>query len=253
MIQDILTVARYSILAYARHGAFWHCSFLLLYFFGFSGGMTYLETKDGTPPAIEDLYIFLILPPLIGVIIGSNMYGWWRRGFAMMVYVPNSSVFRVSVSLALPFAFVVLALFAVVLGFVCCSRQAFFTIWTAKELVLLAVMLYGSVVSALCMYVYTSLRKASPLSDSMMKSMFGSAWNRESTMMFYLLFAIVAGAGIPALGYHTIAQEYAGAWMLGSCAWLFGISCLLVVQVRTSAKYLASHRFALYKLLSRKV
>lgn len=253
MIQHILILAQYSLLAYARHGAFWHCSFFLPYFFGFSGGMTYLVTRDGTPPAIEDLYYFLVLPPLVGIIIGSNMYGWWRRGFAMMAYVPNSSVFRVSVSLALPSVFVVLALFAIVLGFVCCSRQPFFTIWTTKELVLWAVMLYGSIVSAFSMYVYTSLRKASPLSYSLLKSMFGSAWNRESTVMFYLLFAIVAGAGIPALGYHTFAQEYKGAWILGSCVWLFGISCLLVVQVRASAKYLASHRFAMYKLLSRKV
>ncbi len=253
MITHILTLIRYSLLAYARNGALWQLCLFSVYLFAFSGFMTHLISRDDTTPQVEDVYIFLFLPTWTGIIIGTNMYGWWRRGFAMITYAPNFSMFRPAQALVLPLTVLLLAEFSVILGFVCFSRKPLHLLWQMQETLLWLFMLSGSIAAALCLYVYASLRKASPLPDSLMKSMFGSAWNRESTMMFFLVFSTAVGAGVPALSYVTLAEMYPYAWVLISCLWLCGLSCLLWVLLRTSTQYLFTQRFAMYKLLSRKV
>ena len=170
----------------------------------------------------------------------------------MMTYAPNFSMFRPVQALALPLTVLILAEFSVILGFVCFSRKPLHLLWQMRETILWLFMLSGSIVPTLCLYVYTSLRKVAPLPDSLIKHMVGSAWNRESTMIFFLIFSTAVGAGVPALSYITLAEVYPHTWVYVSCLWLCGLLCLLWVLLRTSAHYLFTERFVMYKLLSRK-
>ena len=69
-MQYILTLIRYSVLVYARNGALWQICFLMVYLFTFSGFMTYLISRDGTMPQVED--IFFSFSSLLGQVLLSE-------------------------------------------------------------------------------------------------------------------------------------------------------------------------------------
>jgi hypothetical protein len=214
--------------------------------------MIYLESKDTGFIAIGDAFFLLIFSPFAGVVVGTNMYGWLRRAFVLSVYAPNRAFFHIPTMIAFPCMMLFLAELAVLSGFVFFSRIPLWQAWQANEMLLLLLMIVGSVLTTVWSFIYFSLRQPAPLADSLMKSMFASAWNRENSMIFVLVFAAAVGASVPAALYHTLAQEYTLISIGISCLWLCCLSVLLVRQVRTAKEYLYKERLTMYRLLFRK-
>ncbi len=245
----IFTALRFSLLVYARHGAFWQLCLLLTYFFAFSGMMMYLESRDTGIADSENLYFLLVFPLISGVLVGTNMYGWLRRAFVLSVYVPNRTFFHIPTMIAFPCAVLFLSEAIVLLGFVLFSRTPLWQAWQANEIFFLLLMIVGSILTTLWSFVYFSLRQPAPLADSLMKTMFASAWNRENSMIFVLIFAAAVGASVPTVLYHTLAQEYTLLSIGISCLWLLCLSVVLARQVRTAKEHLYKERLTIYRLL----